>query len=97
MCGKLACGSTLFSGGGVWGHTHARKILEFRTSEIASARFSGQVSVAKIIHISSIQEALSLLFSRPDLSIHASLDRVLILSRAQCSDASVGLAQARPN
>ena len=41
----------------------ARKILEFRTSEIASAGFSGQVSVAKIIHISSIQEALSLLFS----------------------------------
>ena len=36
------------------------KILEFRTSEIASAGLSGQVSVAKkIIHIS----ALSLLFS----------------------------------
>ena len=40
-----------------------RKILEFRTSEIESAGFSGQVSVAKIIHISSIQEVLSLLFS----------------------------------
>ena len=40
-----------------------RKFLEFRTSEIASAGFSGQVSVAKIIHISSIQETLSLLFS----------------------------------
>ena len=33
-----------------------RKILEFRTSEIASAGFSGQVSVAKIVHISSIQK-----------------------------------------
>ena len=30
-----------------------RKILECRTSEIASAGFSGQVSVVKIIHISS--------------------------------------------
>ena len=39
------------------------KILEFRTSEIASAGFSGEVSVAKIIHISSIQEVLPLLFS----------------------------------
>ena len=35
----------------------------YRTFEIASAGFSGQVSVAKIIHISSIQEVLSLLFS----------------------------------
>ena len=41
-----------------------RKILEFRTSEIASAGFSGQVIVAKIVHISSIQEVLSLLFTR---------------------------------
>jgi len=40
-----------------------RKIPEFRTSEIASAGFSGQVHVAKIMHISSIQEALSLLFA----------------------------------
>ena len=40
-----------------------RKIVEFRTSEITSARFSGQVSVVKIIHISSIQEVLLLLFS----------------------------------
>ena len=40
-----------------------RKILELRTSEIASAGFSGQVSVVKIVHISSIQEALLLLFS----------------------------------
>ena len=29
------------------------KILEFRTSQIATAEFSGQVSVLKIIHISS--------------------------------------------
>ena len=36
--------------------------MEFKTSEIAYAGFSGQVSVAKIIHISSIQEVLSLLF-----------------------------------
>ena len=43
--------------------------FEFRTSEIASAGFSGQVSVAKIIHISSIQEALSLLFTLFLLSI----------------------------
>ena len=35
----------------------------FGTSKIASAGFPGQVSVAKIIHISSIHEALSLLFS----------------------------------
>ena len=51
---KLACGGM-----------PPRKILGFRTSEIASAGFSGQVhvSVAKIIHMSSIQEALSLLFS----------------------------------
>ena len=28
-----------------------RKILEFKTSKIASAGFSGQVSLAKIIHI----------------------------------------------
>ena len=34
------------------------KILEFRTSEIESTGFSGQVSVAKIIDISSIEEAL---------------------------------------
>ena len=33
---------------------------KIRTFEIASAGFSGQASVAKIIHISSIQEALSL-------------------------------------
>jgi len=46
-----------------------RKTLEFRTSEVASAGFSGQLSVAKIIHISSIQEALSLLFSLFLLSI----------------------------
>ena len=48
MCGKLACGSTLF-----YGNLHGppRKILEFRTSEIASA---GQVSVAKMINIFSI-------------------------------------------
>ena len=45
-----------------------RNILEFRTSEIASAGLSGQVSVAKIIHISSIQEALSLLFSSQESS-----------------------------
>ena len=36
--------------GGVWGITHQ----ENRTSEIPSAGFSGQESVAKIIHISSI-------------------------------------------
>ena len=47
---------------------HPRKILEFRTSDIASTGFSGQVSVAKIIHISSIQEALSLLFSSQESS-----------------------------
>ena len=41
----------------------SRKILEFWTSKITSAGFPGQVSVAKIIHISSIQEALSLVFS----------------------------------
>ena len=46
-------------GGGLW----------VRTSEIPSAGFSGQVSVAKIIHISSIQEALLLLFSLFLLSI----------------------------
>ena len=34
------------------------KILELRTFEIASAGFSGQVSVAKIIHISSTGSAL---------------------------------------
>ena len=53
----------LLDGSGTLGACSPRKILEFRTSEIASAGFSGQVSVAKIIHISSIQEALSLLFS----------------------------------
>ena len=36
---------------GGWGHAPPRKILEFKTSKIASAGFSGQVSVAKIIHI----------------------------------------------
>ena len=40
-----------------------RKILEFRTSKIASGGFSCQVSVAKIMYISSIQEALLLLFA----------------------------------
>ena len=37
--------------------------LGIKTSEIASAVLLGQVSVAEIIHITSIQEALSLLFS----------------------------------
>ena len=46
-----------------------RRGLWVRTSEIPSAGFSAQVSVAKIIHISSIQEALSLLFSLFLLSI----------------------------
>ena len=45
-----------------------RKILEFTTSEMASAGFSGQVSVVKIIHVSNIQEALSLLFSSQESS-----------------------------
>ena len=40
-------------------------------SEIASAGFSDQVVVAKIIHISTIQEALSLLFSLFFLRSHA--------------------------
>ena len=40
-------------------------LQEFRTSEITSAGFSGQVSVAKI---SSIQEVLSLLFGSQESS-----------------------------
>jgi len=46
---------------GFWGMPPPplRKILEFRTSEMASAGLSGQVNVAKIIHISSIQEAVA--------------------------------------
>ena len=52
MCGKLCVGAHYFRG--VWGHASPRK---FRTSEIASAGFSGQVlSVAKIIHISSFRK-----------------------------------------
>ena len=47
---------------------------EFRTSKIASAGFSGQVSVAKIIHISG-----SALVADQPLP---SFDRVLILSCA---------------
>ena len=39
---------------------HHQENFEFRTSEITSAGFSDQVSVAKIIHICSIQEALLL-------------------------------------
>ena len=87
MCGKLACRSMLFQG--VLGACPLRKILEFRTSEMASAGFSGQVGVSKIIYISSIQEALSLLFSSQEspcqclmYPIHASFDRVLTLSCA---------------
>ena len=73
MCGKVSVRKhTLLGGSGGMPH------LEFRTSEIASAGFSGQVSVAKIIHIFSIQEALLLLFSLFLLSF----DRVLTLSRA---------------
>ena len=65
MCGKLACEARSFRG--VRGHAPPpRKIFEFRTSEIVSAGFSGQVSVA---NISSVQEALSLLFSLFLLSI----------------------------
>ena len=56
----------------------SRKTLEFRTSEIASAGFSGQVRVAKIIHISSALLAIQL--SRKLLLVHASFDRVLTLS-----------------
>ena len=64
MCGKVSVRKhTLLGGSGGMPH------LEFRTSKIASAGFSGQVSVAKIIHIFSIQEALLLLFSHFLLSI----------------------------
>ena len=75
-----------------------RKIVEFRTSEIAYAGFSGQISVAKIIHISSIQEVLSLLFSRPDLPIHASFMRGANLKLRQVNaraQAKVAQAYAR--
>ena len=44
------------------------------TSKIASAGFSGQVSVVKIIHISSIQEALSLLFSSQESLFRSRVD-----------------------
>ena len=53
---------TLLGGSGGMPHQ------EFRTSEVASAGFLGQVSIAKIIHISSIQEALSLLFTSQESS-----------------------------
>ena len=64
---KVSVKHALFKGG--LGGCPTRKILEFRISEIASAGFSDQVVVAKIIHISTIQEALSLLFSLFFLSI----------------------------
>ena len=97
-CGKLACGSTLFYGICRHAPPH-RKILEFRTSEIASAGFSGQVSVAKIIPIFSIQKALlfyspSSLFRSPvDSSAHgANLKLRQANARAQ---AKVARARAR--
>ena len=50
-----------------------KKILDFRTSEIASAEFLGQVSVTKIIHISMQYSGSAL------VAIH--LSRKLLLVR----------------
>ena len=58
MWGKLALRKHALLGGSEGNHNQEN--FEFRTSEITSAGFSDQVSVAKIIHICSIQEALSL-------------------------------------
>ena len=75
-----------------------KKILEFRTSEITSAGFSGQVSVAKIIHIFSIQKALSVYSassfrSRVDSFVHGTnLKLRQANGRAQ---AKVGRARAQ--
>ena len=88
---------------GKWKHNllgacHPRKNLEFRTSKIASAGFSGQVSVAKIIHISSIQEAvIAIQLSRKclmycEMRIHASLN--CVLDSVTCG-ANLKLRQAR--
>ena len=79
-----------------------RKILEFRTSDIASAGFSGQVSVAKIIHISSNQEALLLLFSlffrsRADSFAHgANLKLRQANARAHASESCSGTCPGMP-
>ena len=66
MRGKLACGGM-----------PPRKILGFRTSEIASAGFSGQVHVS--VNNTHVQYSGSALIAIQPLS---TFDRMLTLSRA---------------
>ena len=68
-----------------------RKIVEFRSSETASAGFSGQVSVAKIIHIS--RSALVAIRSHAYSFAHATNSKLWqVNARAQ---AKVARARAR--
>ena len=83
ICGELACESMLFLGG-----SGACPPVKFRTSEIA---FSDQV----VIHISSIQEALSLLFSSQESSplspLRMQVASMPLGNKSACSTHSVKL------